>query len=112
MADAVASARRALRNFAGPREAIIACYTTMEKRLAEAGAVRSGADTPEELLGKVGSLPGIGVPAAQRLTALYYEARFSRHELHDDLRNEAERALADLEPSPRPGTSLSRPLGL
>ncbi len=68
--EAVESGRSALRRVDDARAAIIACYLAMETTLAERGTAR--------------------------LTALFYEARFSSHPLGQRQRDEAERALDEL----------------
>jgi hypothetical protein len=96
LARAVDHGRLALRELDDARAAIIGCYLAMEQSLAEAGAARAVAETPDELLARAvaGGLVG-GIPAA-RLTALFYEARFSSHPMPSARRDEAEQALAAL----------------
>ncbi|HUZ51789.1 MAG TPA: DUF4129 domain-containing protein [Streptosporangiaceae bacterium] len=105
LARAVDSGRLALRELDDARAAIIGCYLAMEESLAEAGAARGAAETPDELLARAvdGGLVH-GAPAAQ-LTALFYEARFSTHPMPAARRDEAEQALADL------AATLSDPAG-
>jgi hypothetical protein len=93
---AVAWGRSALRELDDARAAIIACYVAMESSLARAGAARGVAETPDELLTRavVSGLASVG--AASRLTALFYEARFSSHPLGPGERDEAERALDEI----------------
>lgn len=94
---AVAGARRALLRLDDARAAIIACYLAMEQSLAEAGSARLSTETPDELLAKAaGGLGGAGTGAARRLTALFYEARFSTHSMDAACRGDAEAALATL----------------
>ena len=50
--EAVESGRSALRTVDDARAAIIACYVAMENSLAERGAARAVADTPDELLAR------------------------------------------------------------
>ena len=94
--EAVESGRSALRTVDDARAAIIACYLAMERSLAERGAARDVADTPGELLARAaqsGLVPGTAAP---RLTALFYEARFSSHPLDHGQRDAAEQALDEL----------------
>jgi hypothetical protein len=76
------------------RRAIIAAYARMERVLERSGLRRRPSETPFEYLRRV--LGDLRVPAeaAQSLTALFEEAKFSRHELHEDAR---ERAIGALE---------------
>jgi uncharacterized protein DUF4129 len=93
-AMAVDSGRRAMRDLDEARAAIIACYLAMEESMAEAGAARGAAETPDELLARVAHL--VNTAAAASLTALFYEARFSAHPMSAEHRDAAERALAEL----------------
>jgi hypothetical protein len=94
--DAVESGRAALAELDDAREAIIACYAAMEKTLGERGAARRAADTPDELLARAvssGILEGLAAGAAEELTTLFYEARFSTHPLDQGQRDAASQAL-------------------
>ncbi len=96
LARAVDSGRQALRELDDARAAIIRCYLAMEESLAGAGAARGAAETPDELLARAAGNGLVhGAPAA-RLTALFYEARFSTHPMAAARRDEAEQALTDL----------------
>lgn len=93
---AVESGATALRAVDDARAAIIACYVAMEGTLADRGAQRNLADTPDELLARAVVSGLVRGQAASTLTALFYEARFSSHPLDDGKRDAAEQALADL----------------
>ena len=94
--DAVESGRSALRTLDDARAAIIACYVAMENSLAERGAARAAADTPDELLARATETGITRGTAAARLTALFYEARFSSHPLDRSQRDAAAHALDEL----------------
>ena len=94
--DAVQSGRAALAELDDARAAIIACYLAMERSLADRGTARAVADTPGELLARALGTGMVRGPAARRLTALFYEARFSTHPLGPQQREAARRALDDL----------------
>jgi hypothetical protein len=94
--EAVESGRSALRNIDDARAAIIACYLAMEASLADRGAARAIADTPDELLARARATGIVRGTAAARLTALFYEARFSSHPLDHRQRDAAEQALDEL----------------
>jgi hypothetical protein len=94
--EAVESGRSALRALDAARAAIIACYVAMEASLAEHGAARGIADTPDELLARATAAGVVRGTAAARLTALFYEARFSSHPLDRGQRDAAEQALDEL----------------
>src|ERR1022692_2204828 len=94
--EAVESGRAALRELDDARAAIIACYLAMERSLASAGAARTAAETPDELLARAARTGLVRGEAAGRLTALFYEARFSSHPLPASSKTEAQRALSEL----------------
>ena len=94
--EAVESGRSALRTVDDARAAIIACYVAMETSLAERGTARAVADTPDELLARATESGLVRGTAAARLTALFYEARFSSHPLGRRQRDAAEQALDEL----------------
>ena len=102
--EAVSSGRRALAELDDARAAIIACYVAMERSLAAAGADHEAADTPDEFLARAVAGGLVGGTAAGRLTGLFYEARFSGHELtaaqRDAARDALEQLAADLRGTP------------
>ena len=109
--EAVESGRSALQTLDDARAAIIACYLAMETSLAERGTARAVADTPDELLARARATGLVRGTAAARLTALFYEARFSSHPLDRSHRDAAAHALDELaaalaqtEPAPAEGT--------
>ena len=93
---AVHVGRAALAAVDDARAAIIACYVAMEGRLADRGAARGAADTPDELLSRAVAAGVVRGGAAGRLTALFYEARFSTHPLGAGQREAASAALDEL----------------
>jgi hypothetical protein len=96
LAEAVAEGRAALAQVDDARAAIIACYVAMERNLAERGTARAAADTPGELLARAVASGVVRGGAAGRLTALFYEARFSTHPLDAGQRDAASAALDEL----------------
>jgi Domain of unknown function (DUF4129) len=94
--EALGSGRAALRTVDDARAAIIACYVAMEKSLAERGAAQKVADTPDELLARATRSGLVRGSASARLTALFYEARFSSHPLGRGQRDAARDALEEL----------------
>jgi len=119
--EAVDEGRAALAGIDDARAAIIACYVAMERRLADRGTARGAADTPDELLGRAVAAGAVRGGAARRLTALFYEARFSTHPLGARQRDAASAALdelaAELKAKPQPAdtttadTTTGRPGG-
>jgi Domain of unknown function (DUF4129) len=95
--SAVQAGQAALRSIADARQAIITCYAAMEGSLSQAGAERGAAETPDELLARVSADGIVHGAAAARLTRLFYEARFSDHEVTEVARLTALHSLADIE---------------
>jgi hypothetical protein len=105
--EAVESGQSALGQLDDARAAIIACYAAMEQTLARAGTARATADTPDELLARAAGQGLIRTGAAARLTALFYEARFSSHPMPPARRDAARQALDEVAGSladPEPAT--------
>jgi hypothetical protein len=100
----VESGRSALRTLDDARAAIIASYVAMERSLADRGTARGVADTPDELLARATSGNIVRGAAPARLTALFYEARFSSHPMDQAQRQAAVQALDELADAlaPRP----------
>jgi hypothetical protein len=94
--EAVESGRAALAELDDARAAIIACYAAMERSLADRGAERGAADTPDELLRRATDTGVVRGLSAGHLTRLFYEARFSSHPLGPEQRDAARQALDDL----------------
>ena len=109
--EAVAEGRSALAGIDDARAAIIACYVAMERSLADRGTARGAADTPDELLGRAVASGAVRGGAAGRLTALFYEARFSTHPLGAGQRDAASAALDELagELAVRPAPAAASP---
>lgn len=77
-----------------PREAIIACYTAMERELAHVpGAVPQDFDTPSEVLARAVEHHALHADNAVQLVNLFTEARFSPHVMNEGHRDVAVRVL-------------------
>jgi hypothetical protein len=107
--QAVESGLRALQSTGDARAAIIACYVAMEHSLATAGAARSSAETSAELLTIAAASGLLHGPAASKLTTLFYEARYSSHELPPGARDDARRALDAISADLQSQAKLGRP---
>jgi hypothetical protein len=78
----------------GPREAIIACYATMERELSHLpDAAPQDFDTPTEVLARAVTHHALHADNAAQLVALFTEARFSRHVMTEGHRDAAARVL-------------------
>jgi hypothetical protein len=92
----VDSGRRALRDGADARAAVIACYAAMEQSLAASGIARRASDSPQDLLERAATGGRLTGPSAAALTALFREARYSTHPMDDSHRDRAADALAEI----------------
>jgi hypothetical protein len=103
LAAAVEESLSVLQAGLAPRAAVIAAYARMERVLAAAGLARGGPEAPREYLSRVaphlagreGAARQLG-EAATTLTGLFEEARYSPHEIGEDARRAALRALGAL----------------
>lgn len=82
-----------LRSETDIRRAVIAAYARMEKVLARSGLRRRSSETAMEFLRRVLGDLRVSAPAAQSLTELFEEAKFSSHELEEGARTRAVDAL-------------------
>lgn len=79
-----------------PRRAVIACWLRLERAVAEAGTPRRSAETPGDLVTRVLGAHRVRPARLHELSALYREARYSRHELDEGVRRRARAALDDV----------------
>lgn len=78
------------------RNAIVACWVRLEEAVEQAGLVRDPAATPAETTARVLRSYDVDGPAIETLAALYREARFSVHDMHEGHRQQAQGALAEI----------------
>jgi hypothetical protein len=101
---AVEAALEPLRDPADPRAAVIAAYARMESVLAERDLGRRRPEAPREYLARVLDEGGMPERSLTALTAMFEEARFSRHPIPESApgraRGELENARAALDPTP------------
>jgi len=84
----------ALRAIPDPRRAIIAAYSSMERSMERAGLPRHRYEAPMEFMARVlRSLIGLSTDVTQ-LTQLFEVAKFSRHEIDEEMRSDAVLALS------------------
>jgi hypothetical protein len=79
-----------------PRRAVVAAYARMERVLAANGVARHDSEAPEEYLARVLRDLEASADSAARLTRLFALARFSRHDVHAGMKDEAIAALEAL----------------
>lgn len=79
-----------------PRAAVIACWVRLEQLAAAAGTPREPGDTPAELVGRLLAGHPVSRPLLDRLAALYRAARYARHDVGRDMREQARSALRQL----------------
>ena len=95
--SAVTAGQRGLVGSDGdPRSGIIECYWAMELAMAGAGRAPGRTDTPADVLDRIVALRPDAGPAAERLTTLFREARYSAHHLDESDRSDALGALGEL----------------
>lgn len=82
-----------LRGEPDPRRAVIAAYAHMEATLAMHGVARRGAEAPFEYLARILRELSVRDSTARSLTRLFEYAKFSAHEIGEDMREEAISAL-------------------
>jgi hypothetical protein len=92
-----------LRNEPDARRAVIAAYARMEGVLARRGHARDPAETPFEYLSRILLSLRVREGAVRELTDLFERAKFSTHEIDDDMKERAISALVsvreDLQPA-------------
>jgi hypothetical protein len=76
-----------------PRRAVIAAWARMERGLAAVGLPRHPAEAPFEYAGRVLESALARPASVHRLTGLFERAKFSRHAIGDEDRDEAIAAL-------------------
>jgi hypothetical protein len=84
------------------RRAVIAAYARMENMLARHGLHRKPSETPVEYLRRI--LLGLTAraDAVTRLTSLFEQAKFSRHEIDETMKQDAIGALRTIRDDVRP----------
>jgi Domain of unknown function (DUF4129) len=82
-----------LRAEADPRRAVIAAYARMERALDGQGLPRRRSEAPLEYLGRVLATLRVRSSAVLALTELFERAKFSRHEIDAEMKDEAIGAL-------------------
>ncbi len=97
----------ALRRETDVRKAVIACYARMERAFSGVGLERARSEVPYAYLARV--LGSLRVPdeAAEQLTRLFEEAKFSQHVVDETMRNDAINCLLALRASLRPAARLT-----
>jgi hypothetical protein len=93
LARAVETTIDDLRREPDPRRAVIAAYAHMEGELASRGFARRSAEAPFEYLARILRELNVRDSAVRSLTRLFEYAKFSPHEIGEELREEAISAL-------------------
>lgn len=92
-----------------PRNGIVACWVELERLAAAAGSSRRDAETSAEFTRRVLAEQHVPEDAIAALAQAYREARFSSHEVGEDLRSSAGMALDRLHDALlAPGTAAAR----
>lgn len=95
--DVDVEAARAALSHGPPRNAIVGCWMQLEDDATAAGLPRMAAETSSEYVERVVASSSVDPAPIAELASLYREARFSRHELDDRLRDRAVAALDGVE---------------
>lgn len=106
IADDAAAQHQALMS-GTPRNAIVQCWHRFEVHAASAGERREAWETSSEFTERVLTVIGADPRAVAGLAELFREARFSRHEVTEELRDQAIELLDRIQASLR--TSGARP---
>ena len=85
-----------LRSIENPRDAVIACYSRMERVVELAGVERRESDTPFELLARLLLRRDVSERSARRLTELFEKAKFSLRPIDETMRTDALEALLEV----------------
>ncbi|HEV2592203.1 MAG TPA: DUF4129 domain-containing protein [Gaiellaceae bacterium] len=84
---------------ADPRKAVIAAYARMERTFERLGLARRPSETAIEYLRRVLHELTSRSGAVERLTSLFESAKFSRHEVTVDMKNDAISSLREIRES-------------
>jgi hypothetical protein len=97
VASAIDESLADLESWADARAAVIRAYLRMEVVLSQADLRRRASEAPREYLARAARLLGSdAAAAAERLTDVFEEARFSPHEIRESVRDDALAALTQL----------------
>lgn len=91
--EAVDAGRVDLEGITDPREAVIACYSQMRRAALSAGTEVVASDTPIEALARLLQRHRVSAGSSTRLTELFERARFSPHQIDENMRLAALDAL-------------------
>lgn len=97
LAAAAGAARTRLVESGEPRNAIVACWLSLEDAAARAGLARQPAETSVEFTARVLARFSVEYAAVETLSGLYREARFSRHSMTEAQRQRAAASLRSIE---------------
>lgn len=96
VSSAVEESLDALRSIADPRRAIIAAYSAMEVSMSRAGMSRRDSEAPAEFVTRMlNKVAGVSRDL-ERLTHLFELAKFSDHEVDEEMRSGAIAALSGI----------------
>jgi hypothetical protein len=93
LADLLDAGIEDLRGIADPRQAVIACYARMERLMSSSGIPHLASDTPTEFLARVLQRRSVTPESASMLTGLFERAKFSPHQVDEQMREDALVAL-------------------
>jgi hypothetical protein len=94
LADVIETTIEDLRSERDARKAVIAAYAQMERVLTTAGLPRKQTETQLEYMTRILTELEVEAAAVRKLTELFGYAKFSRHEIDEEMRSEAIEALS------------------
>lgn len=95
--DAINAGLTALSDLdADPRGAVISCWVRLEGAAALAGTPRLPADSPTDLVARLMLSHSVNPQVLEGLAAVYREARFATHPIHEEMRSAALDALRQI----------------
>lgn len=94
LADVIEEGIDALRSLADPRHAVIAAYAAMERAFGRIGLPRRAFEAPLEFVNRILSSLPRAADDTRELTLLFELARFSQHEVDEEMRSTAVAALS------------------
>lgn len=94
LSDALEESLERLRSDPDPRRAVIAAYSSMERGMERVGLPRRHFEAPLEFVARILSSVAGAESDARRLTDLFEVAKFSQHQVTEEMRSTAVMALS------------------
>ena len=108
LADVLAETLDDLRAETDPRRAVIGAYARLERVLAARGLPRRAAEAPLEYLSRVLGDLSVSPGAVHELTLLFERAKFSQHDVREEMKERAIAALQTVQDELRAAEALAQ----